>query len=95
MTQSHSQHLAVPLSVRVSPETRDELEALADATGRTKSFLAAEAIRTYLEAQSWQIKAVEKSVKKADSKKAKFVDHDAVSDWLMSWGTKSERKKPK
>lgn len=94
MTQPHS-HLAVPLSLRVSPEVRDELEALADATGRTKSFLAGEAIRAYLEAQSWQIKMIEKAVKKADSKKAKLIDHDKVSDWLMSWGTKSERKKPK
>lgn len=95
MTNPHSHHLAVPLSVRVSPEIRDELEALADATGRTKSFLAAEAIRAYLLTQAWQIKAVEKAVKKANSKKAKFIDHDAVSDWLMSWGTKSERKAPK
>lgn len=95
MTNPHPHHLAVPLSLRVSPEVRDELEALADATGRTKSFLAAEAIRAYLEVQSWQIKAVEKAVKKADSKQAKFVDHDKVADWLMSWGTKKERKKPK
>lgn len=95
MTNPHSQHLAVPLSVRVSPEVRDELEALADATGRTKSFLAAEAIRTYLLAQVWQIKAVEKAVKRANNKKAKFIDHDKVSDWLMSWGEKLERKKPK
>lgn len=95
MTNPHAQSLAVPLSVRVSPKVRDELEALADATGRTKSFLAAEAIRAYVEAQSWQIKAVEKAVKKANSKKAQWVDHDKVSDWLMSWGTQSERKRPK
>lgn len=95
MTNPHVQSLAVPLSVRVSPEVRDDLEALADATGRTKSFLAAEAIRLYVEAQSWQIKAVEKAVKKANSKKAKWADQDDVSDWLMSWGSKSEGKKPK
>lgn len=94
MTNPHSQYLAVPLSVRVPPEVRDELEALADATGRTKSFLAAEAIRTYLLAQTWQVKAIERAVKKADSKKARFIDHDKVSDWLMSWGDQSERKKP-
>ena len=45
-------------------EIRDELEELADVTGRTKSFLAAEAIASYLAAQAWQIKAVEKAVKK-------------------------------
>lgn len=92
---SHSTHQAVPLSVRVSPDVRDELEALADATGRTKSFLASEAIRAYLQAQAWQITAIENAAKKAKSKKAKLYHHDKISDWLLSWGTKSERKKPK
>lgn len=95
MTHSHSEHPAVTLSVRISPEIRDELEELAGATGRTKSFLAAEAISSYLNTQAWQIKAIEKAIKKADSKKAKFVDHDKVADWLTSWGTKEEQEPPK
>lgn len=95
MQHSHIPHLAVPLSVRVSPEVRDELEALADATGRTKSFLAAEAIRAYLSTQAWQITAIENAVKKSKSKKAKFYDHAEISDWLETWGTKTSRKPPK
>lgn len=91
----HSSQPAVTLSVRVPSEARDELEKLAHATGRTKSFLAAEAIKYYLATQHWQIKAIEKSVKKADSKKAKFIKHQEVSDWLNSWGNKNERKPPK
>ncbi len=95
MKHSHSEHPAVTLSVRVSPEIRDELEELADATGRTKSFLAAEAISSYLVTQAWQIKAIEKAIQKADSKKAKFVDHHKVADWLTRWGTKEEQEQPK
>lgn len=94
----HSQHQsqpAVTLSVRVPAEARDQLEELAQATGRTKSFLAAEAIECYLAMQNWQIKAIEQSVKKADSKKAKFIEHQNVSDWLNSWGNKDEQEPPK
>jgi len=95
MTHSHSELPAVTLSVRVSPEMRGELESLADATGRTKSFLAAEAIAAYLEINAWQINATKKALKKAKSKDAKFIRHDKVKEWLLSWGTKTERKRPK
>lgn len=96
MTHSlHSSQPAVTLSVRVPSKARDQLENLANATGRTKSFLAAEAIECYLEAQAWQIMAVRKSLKKANSKKAKFINHQSVSDWLISWGSNQEKESPK
>lgn len=92
--QQHNQ-TAVTLSVRVSPKVRDQLETLSGATHRTKSFLAAEAIECYLTTQSWQVKAIEKSLNKANSKKAKFVSHFKVADWLNSWGSKKELELPK
>ncbi len=91
----HQSHPAVTLSVRVPPKSRKQLEELANATGRSKSFLAAEAIAFYLAAHSWQVKAIEKSIKKADSKKAKFIKHETVSDWLNSWGSEKEQEPPK
>ena len=95
MSHSHSTHSAVTLSLRVAPDIRDQLEELSDATGRTKSFLAAEAIEYYLTTQEWQIKGIKKAVTKADSKEAKFVSHQKVVDWLNSWGDKEERNPPK
>jgi RHH-type transcriptional regulator, rel operon repressor / antitoxin RelB len=86
---------AVTLSVRISSEAREQLEKLSDVTHRTKSFLAAEAIECYLAVQTWQVKAVEKSLAKANSKKANFVSHDKVVDWLNSWGTEAELESPK
>lgn len=77
---------AITLSVRISPKTRTELEELATATGRTKSFLAAEAIEDYLTTQAWQVTAIENAVKKANSKQAKFIDHEEVVAWLNTWG---------
>lgn len=94
MPHTHS-NPAVTLSIRVPSEARDQLEELANVTGRTKSFLAAEAIECYLATQNWQIKAIEKSIKKADSKKSKFITHQKVSDWLNSWGNEDEQEPPK
>lgn len=85
---------AVTLSVRVSPQVKEELEKLADATGRTKSFLTAEAIQRYLELEAWQIKAIKKAVAHAKTKKAKFVDHEKIVKWLTSWGNSIELEPP-
>jgi RHH-type transcriptional regulator, rel operon repressor / antitoxin RelB len=81
---------AVTLSVRIPPEVRDQLEELSDATGRTKSFLAAEAIESYLAIQAWQVQAIKKAVKKANNKSTQFIDHKQVIDWVNSWGSKDE-----
>ena len=85
---------AVTLSVRIPPEIRDQLEELADVTGRTKSFLAAEAIENYLATQAWQVKAIKKAVQKADSKSAKFIEHHKVVDWVKGWNSKNETEMP-
>lgn len=86
---------AVTLSIRVQPETLDKLKGLSEATNRTKSFLAAEAIESYLSVQAWQIKAIKKSFDKANTKRANFVNHDKVVAWLESWGTNQELQQPK
>ncbi|GAB4224436.1 MAG: hypothetical protein Tsb005_21560 [Gammaproteobacteria bacterium] len=84
----------VILSVRIPPEIRDQLNELSDATGRTKSFLAAEAIVSYLAVHAWQVKATKKAVKKANSKSAKFTDHNQVTDWVNSWDSDDEQDAP-
>jgi RHH-type transcriptional regulator, rel operon repressor / antitoxin RelB len=95
MNHAQPNHPAVTLSIRVQPKIMEQLEELSGATCRTKSFLAAEAIECYLAVQAWQTKAVEKSLSKANSKKANFISHDKVADWLKSWGTQEELESPK
>jgi RHH-type transcriptional regulator, rel operon repressor / antitoxin RelB len=91
---SHSIPPAVTLSVRISPKMRDQLEDLATATGRTKSFLAAEAIEQYLEVQTWQVKAIQEAVQNANSKTAKFIEHERIVTWVNSWGSDNELEPP-
>ena len=51
-------------------------------------------VESYLATQAWQVDAIQKAVEKADSKDARFIEHDKVIDWLMSWGTDNEKDRP-
>jgi RHH-type transcriptional regulator, rel operon repressor / antitoxin RelB len=54
------------LTLRVSNKTKTKLNKLAEATQRSKSYLAAEAIERYLEVEAWQIKEIQQAIKEAD-----------------------------
>ncbi len=80
------------LSLRIDGNTKKRLEALAKRSRRSKSFLAAEAIASYVEAESWQLDEIEAGL--GDLEGGRTIRHDAVAGWLRSWGGKRERKKP-
>ncbi len=51
------------LSLRISKETKAQLEKLAKATGRSTSFIAKDAIDRYLDLEAWQIMAVQEGLR--------------------------------
>jgi len=55
------------LTLRVPMEVKDRLDQLADATQRSKSYLAGEAIRQYLDLESWQIGEIQQALREADA----------------------------
>ncbi|WP_337264267.1 MULTISPECIES: CopG family ribbon-helix-helix protein [unclassified Serratia (in: enterobacteria)] len=55
------------MSVRLSDELSEQLEALAEATGRTKSFLAVQAIRDFLNREAWQVAEIQQAILEADN----------------------------
>ncbi|MCM0044005.1 MAG: ribbon-helix-helix protein, CopG family [Burkholderiaceae bacterium] len=55
------------LTIRISPDTKDQLDKLAQATKRSKSFLAAEAIDRYLEVEAWQVEEIRTALQEADA----------------------------
>lgn len=59
--------MSAVLTVRVSDEIKEQLEALADATGRSKSWIAFEAIKQYVELESWQVGEIKSAIKEANA----------------------------
>jgi predicted transcriptional regulator len=85
--------MTTTLSVRIDTNTKKRLEALAKRARRSKSFLAAEAIAAFVEAESWQLDEIQSGVKELDE--GRGVPHKDVATWLRSWGRKRERKAPR
>jgi len=54
-------------SMRISKETKEKLETLAKATGRSKAFIAVEAIEKYCDLEAWQIMAIQEGIRQADN----------------------------
>ncbi len=79
-------------TVRVDSAVKKRLERLAKSTGRSRSFLAAEAISEYLNVNEWQVAGIRHAIGSLD--RGKGVPHDAVKDWVASWGSESEKPIP-
>lgn len=81
------------VSVRIDLAAKKRLEKLARSTGRSRSFLAAEAINGYLDLNEWQVAGVQKAAASLD--RGEGIPHERVKEWVSSWGSKRERSAPK
>ena len=72
------------VSAKLDPKVAKKLELLVKATDRSKSYLVAEAIETYVEAQAWQIEAIKEGIKEAD--KEIFATERQVKKTFKKWG---------
>jgi RHH-type transcriptional regulator, rel operon repressor / antitoxin RelB len=79
-------------TIRVDEADKVRLEALARSTGRSRSFLAAEAIAEYLAVNEWQIARIRSAMESLD--RGEFIEHDAVRKWVESWGAERELDPP-
>lgn len=80
-------------TVRVDAKTKRRLAKLADCTGRSRSFLAAEAITEYLDANEWQIKGIKAAL--ASIEQEGTIERKEVEAWVESWTAESELAPPK
>jgi predicted transcriptional regulator len=80
-------------TVRVDTGVKKRLERLAKSTGRSRSFLAAEAISGYLEVNEWQVAGINRAIASLD--RGEGVSHDLVKDWVGSWGSANEKPAPR
>jgi len=80
------------LTVRIDAAAKERLEKLAETTGRSRSFLAADAINQYLEVNEWQVAGIKQPIASLD--RGAPIAHEQVKDWVASWGSCSERPIP-
>jgi predicted transcriptional regulator len=81
------------MTVRLTPEVSEKLEALARDTRRSKSYLASEAIERYVDLNAWQVAHI-KAALAEDERGGAGAPHDKVMEWMKSWGTDHELPRP-
>lgn len=81
------------VSVRLARSTKQRLQQLAKSTGRSRAFLAAEAIEEYLDINEWQVAGVLAAI--ASLQRGKGIPHERVKEWVTSWETRNERRSPR
>lgn len=76
------------MSMRLPAELADQLGALAEATGRTKSFLAVQAIQEFVEREAWQVAEIKKGVEEADA--GDFATDEENAALNAKWGYRAD-----
>ena len=83
----------VPILTRVSPDLKARLKAIAEGSERSESYVAAQAIASFVELNEWQARLVASRLAQADGG-APTVPHDDVAAWIESKGTGHPLPKP-
>ncbi|MDP8568246.1 CopG family ribbon-helix-helix protein [Methylophilus aquaticus] len=74
------------VTIRLEESTKIKLEKLAASTHRTRSFLAAEAIKAYVESNEWQINEIKQAISEAEA--GDFATQAEVDAVAEKWRTK-------
>lgn len=86
-TQEPSMPSQKILTLRLDDNLTGKLDQLAKATRRSRSFLAAEAIRDYLALNSWQIEEIHKALAEAD--RGEFATETEVQRVAKKWSRRA------
>jgi predicted transcriptional regulator len=71
------------LTLRLDPKLKKQLDLLSRATSRSRSFVAAEAIREYVALNNWQIEETVKALAEAD--RGDFATDSQMRQTLKKW----------
>ena len=76
--------MSTTMTIRLEPEIKERLDLLAAATHRSKSFLAAEAIRQYVELNEWHVAETRAALAEANA--GDFASDEEVEAVAARWG---------
>ncbi len=80
--------MQVSMSVRIPAELAEDLTNLAAATGRSKSFLAIEALKSFVQTEKWQIEKIERGIRDADA--GNFASDEEMRALDAKWGLNAD-----
>ena len=75
--------MSTTMTVRLDDDVKERLDRLAASTQRSKSFLAAEAIREFVETNEWQISEIRAALAEADA--GDFATPDELAALARKW----------
>jgi predicted transcriptional regulator len=75
------------VTLRLDGRLTGKLDKLARATRRSRSFLAAEAIRDYVDLNSWQIEEIHKGL--AEAERGEFATESEVKRVAKKWSRRA------
>ncbi len=75
--------MSTTMTVRLEDEVKERLDQLAESTQRSKSFLAAEAIRAFVESNEWQIREIRAALREANA--GDFASDKDVAALARKW----------
>ena len=76
--------MSATVTLRLDDDLKQRLDRLSKATQRTKSFLAAKAIREFVDLNEWQIREIEDALAEAD--REEFASETEARRVLGKWG---------
>ena len=84
------------LGVRLEPELEQRLTVLAKKTKRSKSYLAKEALRDYIDRLEYQEQRRQETLDRWETyeQTGNTVNHNMMTGWLESWGDDKEKPCP-
>jgi predicted transcriptional regulator len=75
------------MSMRLPSNLASRLGELAKATGRTKSFLALQAIQDFVEREAWQVAEITQGLREADG--GDFATDEEMADMDAEWSCRA------
>lgn len=96
MPTNHSiSHNIIPKVVKLDSDVKERLDRLGEAKHRSPHWLMKEAIVRYVEEEECKEQLKQETLSRwQEIEKGKTVSHQAVNDWLDTWGTDKESKRP-
>ena len=82
----------ISLSFRVKAEMAEKLDRLSEETDRPRSWLLEQALGSYLETQSWQVRHIRQGLE--EIRRGEGIAHEEIVEWLSNWSLADEPLPP-